>query len=185
MKDSVVIAGVIAPYAQALMSLGQDQSLTDRFGEDATLIGELLRSSDELSQLLENPTANSDLKRSVLQQILGEQVHPYMLSFVMLLVDRGRISLLEGICRSYQELLRELNGAVLAEVTSAVELSESQKESIRQKVLEMTGARQVDLSITLDPELLGGVVIKVGSQIVDASLRGQLRRISLNLSSAT
>jgi F-type H+-transporting ATPase subunit delta len=74
----------------------------------------------------------------------------------------------------YQALLRELNQAVLAEVTAAVELTADQQNALRDRVLAMTGARQVDLAITVDADLLGGVIIKVGSQIVDASLRGQL-----------
>ena len=183
MKDSVVIEGIVSPYAQALLSVAQSNDLTDRFGQDASFLTELLSASSDLSQLIENPIINPDIKKNVLMQLAGEQVHPLMLNFIKLLVDRGRIPFLARICAQYQELLRQLNQAVLAEVTSAVDLSDNQQEEIRQKVLAMTGARQVDLSTSLDPELIGGVVIKVGSQVVDASLRGQLRRISLLLNS--
>jgi F-type H+-transporting ATPase subunit delta len=78
-----------------------------------------------------------------------------------------------------------LKQTVLAEVTSAVELSESQQQSVREKVTAMTGAQQVELDTKIDPELIGGVIITVGSQVIDASLRGQLRRIGLRLSSST
>jgi F-type H+-transporting ATPase subunit delta len=78
-----------------------------------------------------------------------------------------------------------LNQAVLAEVASAVELTDAQKQSVREKVIAMTSANQVELNTKIDPDLIGGVIIKVGSQVVDASLRGQLRRIGLRLSSAT
>jgi F-type H+-transporting ATPase subunit delta len=182
-RDSVVIEGIVAPYAQALLSLGQAHGLTERFGEDAAWFLELLSASSDLSQLLESPIMALDVKRNVLRQVATDTVHPYMLNFVMLLVDRGRIPFLGKICEQYQDLLRQLNQSVLAEVTAAVALSDAQQEAIRQKVLEMTGARQVELSMKLDPELIGGVVIKVGSQIVDASLRGQLRRIGMALNS--
>jgi F-type H+-transporting ATPase subunit delta len=92
---------------------------------------------------------------------------------------------LEGICKQYRVLLRDLNQTVLAEIVSAVELSDAQKESVRQKVVEMTSARQVELETHIDPDLIGGVIIKVGSQVIDASLRGQLRRISVRLMSTT
>jgi F-type H+-transporting ATPase subunit delta len=85
------------------------------------------------------------------------------------------------VLQRYQELLRQLRGTVLAEVTSAIDLSESQQDQIRQKVVAMTGAEQVDLAVSIEPDLLGGVIIKVGSQVVDASLRGQLRRLSMQL----
>jgi F-type H+-transporting ATPase subunit delta len=99
----------------------------------------------------------------------------------MLLVDRRRIIFLEGIGQQYLSLLRKLNQTVLADVTSAVALSEAQQQAVREKVQGMTGARSVELQTQIDRDLIGGVIIKVGSQIIDASLRGQLRRIGISL----
>jgi F-type H+-transporting ATPase subunit delta len=109
------------------------------------------------------------------------KIHTYFLSFLLLLVDKQRIDLTAGICDRYRALLRDLNKAVLAEVTSTVDLNDAQRQSIVEQVKGMTGAQSVELKTTLDPELIGGVVIKVGSQVIDASLRGQLRRIGLAL----
>ncbi|NJM95426.1 MAG: ATP synthase F1 subunit delta, partial [Acaryochloridaceae cyanobacterium CSU_5_19] len=67
---------------------------------------------------------------------------------------------------------------VLAQVVSTVELSAEQHRSITQKVQQMTEANQVELETSLDPELIGGVIIKIGSQVLDASIRGQLRRMN-------
>jgi F-type H+-transporting ATPase subunit delta len=85
--------------------------------------------------------------------------------------------------RQYLALLRQLNQTVLAEITSAVPLTETQQQAITEKVIALTNARQVEIETKIDSELIGGVIIKVGSQVIDASLRGQLRRISLRLSS--
>lgn len=179
---SIVSTEILDPYAKALMSLAQTQDLTERFGEDAAFLINLLDTSDDLRQFLASPLTKADAKKAVLRQIVGEQVHPYMLNFLLLLVDRGRILFLEGICKQYQTLLRELNQTILAEVTSAVELNEAQRDSVRQKVVDLVGASQVELDTKIDPDLIGGVIIKVGSQVIDASLRGQLRRIGLRLS---
>lgn len=100
----------------------------------------------------------------------------------MLLVDRRRILLLEPICEQYITLLRQKNQTVLAEITSAVPLSQEQEQAIREKVIAMTNAHQVELETKIDRDLIGGVIIKVGSQVIDASLRSQLRRLSLRLS---
>lgn len=184
MKGSGTIVGaVVEPYAEALMSLAQANDLVERFGDDARFLMELLKSSDELRQFVENPVLKADDKKAVLRQIAGEQVHPYTLSFLSLLVDRRRIQFLAGVCQHYLTLLRKLNKTVLAEVTSVVELSEEQKQVIRDRVIAMTEAQQVELDTRLDPDLIGGVIIKVGSQVIDASLRGQLRRIGIRLSS--
>jgi F-type H+-transporting ATPase subunit delta len=185
MKGSLLSSEVLEPYAEALMSLAQSNDLTQRLGEDVAALLNLLEESGELRQFLASPVVSAENKKAVLQQIGGEELHPFMKNFLKILVDRRRIIFLEGICKHYQALLRKLNQAVLAEVASAVELTDEQKQSVREKVIAMTSANQVELNTKIDPDLIGGVIIKVGSQVVDASLRGQLRRIGLRLSSAT
>ena len=182
--SSTMSLEIADPYAQALMSLAQEQQLEDRFGEDAQGVLDLLAESSELQQFLENPLMAEDAKKAVLQQMAAD-LNPLFASFLKLLVDKGRIGVLATILKRYQELLRQLRKTVLAEVTAAIDLSESQQEQIRDKVKAMTSAERVDLEVNLDPDLLGGVVIKVGSQIVDASLRGQLRRLSMQLGAAS
>jgi F-type H+-transporting ATPase subunit delta len=179
--NSVVSSQVCEPYAQALLSLAQSSNLTDEFGGNATSIVDTLNASSELQQFLENPFTRADAKKAVLKNIFGGQVHPLMENFLMLLVDRGRIMFLGGVCEQYQVLLRKLKGIVLAEVTSAVELNDAQKDQVKQQVQRMTGATAVEIATKIDSELLGGMVIKAGSQVVDASLKGQLRQISLRL----
>lgn len=182
MSSTTVSLEIADPYAQALMSLAQDQNLEDRFGEDAQGLLNLLNESADLRRFLENPLMEDATKKGVLDQISGD-LNPLFANFLKLLVDKGRIGFVTPILKRYRDLLRQLRKTVLAEVTAAVELSDAQKEQIRQKVTTMTGAQQIDLEVTLDPELLGGVIIKVGSQVVDASLRGQLRRLSMQLNS--
>jgi F-type H+-transporting ATPase subunit delta len=181
MKDSVVTGEILEPYAQALMSVAQSHDLVDRFGDDVNALLSVIGESEDFRNLLVNPLIKADVKKGVLRQIASEQVHPYMLNFLLLLVDRKRVMFLEGICKQYQTLLRHLRQTVLAEVTSAVALNDAQKDAVRQRVKDMLGAQQVELETRIDPELIGGVVIKVGSQVIDASLRGQLRRIGLRL----
>jgi F-type H+-transporting ATPase subunit delta len=185
MKDSVVIGEVIEPYAQALFSVAQSNNLIDRFSEDVNGLLSGLEDSPELREFLSNPIIKADAKKSVLGQILGDQVHPLMRNFLMLLIDRRRSQFVEGILKQFQELVRKLNQTVLAEVVSATELNDDQKQAIRDKVISITGARQVELATRIDSDLIGGVIIRVGSQVIDASLRGQLRRISLRLTSAS
>ena len=183
--SSSLSAKILVPYAEALMSVAQANNLIDRIGEDVASLLNLLKESPELQQFLSSPVVKAEDKKAVLGRIAGEQLHPYMRNFLNLLVERRRILFLEGICKQFQALLRKLNQTVLAEVTSAVELNEAQQQSVREKVMAMTNAQQVELDARVDPDLIGGVIIKVGSQLIDASLRGQLRRIGLRLTSAT
>ena len=104
-----------------------------------------------------------------------------LFNFLMILVDRNRVVYLEDVLSQYQVLLRALNRSVLADVITAVDLSEQQRSQIQDRVKGLTGANSVDLVVTIDPSLLGGVIVKVGSQVIDASLRTQLRRIGMQL----
>lgn len=185
MKSTLLSTEIAEPYAQALMSLAKEGDLVDRISEDVNSLLNLMKESDDLRVCLTNPLFKAEQKKAVISQLAGDQLHPYTRNFLMLLVDRGRIIFLERISQQFQELVRQLNQTVLAQVTSAVPLSDAQQESIRQKVLTITQARQVELDIKVEPDLIGGVIIRVGSQVIDVSLRGQLRQIGMRLTSAT
>jgi F-type H+-transporting ATPase subunit delta len=181
MKTGLMAAEISEPYAQAIMSLAQSNNLVDQIGEDMAGILGLLKDSPEFLACVESPLVGVEAKKAVLNQAFGSQVHPFTLKFLLVLVDRGRITFLENICQQFRVLLRQLQKTVLAEVTSAVEISDEQRESIRHQVLAMTQATQVEFETRIDPDLIGGVIIKVGSQVIDASLRSQLRRITMRL----
>jgi F-type H+-transporting ATPase subunit delta len=153
----------------------------DAFNADVALILETLGESEELKLFLANPFVSEDAKKTAVGQLFGGKVNEMTLSFIKLLVDRRRAVCLEGICSEFQAQVRKLNQVVLAQVSSTVELNDAQKQNVRDRVMAMTNARSVEVETTIDPDLLGGVIIRVGSQIIDASLRGQLRRISYKL----
>ena len=182
MKSKIAIAEIAQPYAEALMSVAKSKNSTDEIGEEVRSLRSLVSESEQLHDFLDNPFIQSESKKAVINQILGDG-NSYLRNFLLLLVDRRRISMLEPICQEYLALLRQLNQAVLAEVISAVPLSEEQQQAVQAKVIAMTKARSVELDTKVDRDLIGGVIIKVGSEVVDASLRGQLRRLSLRLTS--
>lgn len=181
MSGTLINSEVGEPYAQALMSLAQQRDLTNQFGETFRALESLLLESKEFKDFVLNPVIKGEDKKAVLKQVLGSDANPYLVNFMMLLVDKRRIVFLEPIVEQYLSLLRKLNQTVLAEVVSATELSDSQKQSIIEKVKAIADARDVELKTSIDSDLIGGVIIKVGSKVIDASIRGQLRRISISL----
>jgi F-type H+-transporting ATPase subunit delta len=184
MTSNVANTEVAQPYAQALLSIAQSKNLTEEFGEDARTLLNLLSENQQLQNFIDNPFIAAENKKALITQILGEGANPYLRNFLLLLVDKRRIFFLEQILKQYLALLRQLNQTVLAEVTSAVELTQEQQQAVKEKVLAFTKARQVELETKVDSELIGGVIIKVGSQVIDSSIRGQLRRLSLRLSNS-
>jgi F-type H+-transporting ATPase subunit delta len=183
MSGTLISSEIAEPYAQALMSVAQNNNLTEQFGTTCREIVNLFQESPEFGDFITNPVVNSEAKKNVLRQILGNEANAYLVNFVMLLVDKRRITFLKEIAEQFLALLRKLNQVVLAEVTSTKELSESQRQGIIDRVKGISQARDVELNVKLDPDLVGGVIIKVGSQVIDASIRGQLRRISMSLNS--
>ena len=178
---SIATSEVAVPYAQALLSIAQSKNSVDELSQTAGEFLKLMKESDELSQFLANPIADKDAKRGVINKVLGDDANVQMKNFMMLLVDKGRIALVEPVLEQFQSQVRELKQTVLAKVISAVELTDEQKDTVRQKVQRMTEAKSVELETRVDEDLIGGVIIQIGSQVLDASIRGQLRRISLQL----
>ena len=180
MSGTLISSEIGEPYAQALMSLAQQSKLTDEFGEAFRSLESLLSESQEFKDFVLNPVIKNEDKKEVLKKVMAD-ANPYLVNFMMLLVDKRRIVFLEAIVDQYLSLLRKLNQVVLADVTSAQELNDEQKGKIVEKVKGLVEARDVELKASVDPSLIGGVIIKVGSKVIDASLRGQLRRISVSL----
>lgn len=178
---SAITAEVVEPYAEALMSLAQERNITEEIGNSVRSLKALFEESEELRDFVASPLVSPLDKKEVIKKITGEGVNPLLINFLLLLVDRKRIGFVEGILAKYLEILRKLNNVVLAEVTSAVRLYEGEAEKLANKIKELTGANGVEIDTYIDPDIIGGVIIKVGSQVYDASLRGQLRRVSLSL----
>ena len=180
MAGTLVSSEISEPYAQALMSLAQQNDLADQFGDTFRDLDALLSQSQEFKEFILNPVIKNEDKKAVLKQVMGD-ANPYLTNFMMLLIDKRRIIFLESIVEQYLSLLRKRNQIVLAEVISARELNDEQKGNIVERVKGIVEARDVELKTKVDPSLIGGVIIKVGSKVIDASLRGQLRRISVSL----
>jgi F-type H+-transporting ATPase subunit delta len=174
---------IVEPYAEALMAVAKQQNLVETFGNDIQSILTTLTESEDLRKLLSSPLIPESVKKDLLNSLFADRVNPFVANFLGLLVERRRILFLEAICLKFQALLRLMNQVALAEISTAVVLTADQQETLKQKVKELTGFQSVELAIKINPDLIGGVIIKVGSQVIDASIRGQLRRLTAGLMS--
>ncbi|MFS8885121.1 ATP synthase F1 subunit delta [Synechococcus sp. H70.2] len=172
---------LVDPYAEALLALASGQGLLDTFTADIRFLAAVLQATPELGEFLASPLVKAEAKKKLLQQVFAAQIHPLLLNALQLLTDRRRIMFLEALCRRFLELQRKLQNIVLAEVTTAVPLTEAQQQLLRERVKDFTQASGVELQISQDPTVLGGVILKIGSQVIDLSLRGQLRSLALRL----
>ncbi len=169
---------VAARYARALF----DVSVKDRDPRqvDAELAGfaDLVDGHETLRRLLLSPAIPTARKRAIVAELLVRlgEVLPPVSKLVMLLAERDRFGLLPDILRSYRARLREHLGVVQAQVTTAKPLTPERTAAIEQRLADASGCK-VSLTTDVEPELLGGVVARVGTTVYDASVVRHLERI--------
>jgi F-type H+-transporting ATPase subunit delta len=168
---------IAQPYAEAFLELSSKGSIEGTIN-DLNFITSSLSGSIELKTLLSNPLVNSQTKKNVVKSLFSEKIDNKTLKFLLVLCDRGRISYLSSILDKSLELAYKAASIETVKVVSSVSFTSSQQESLISKLKKMTGAEQIKLDITTNPNLIGGFVIQVGSKIIDTSIQGQLRQLS-------
>ena len=175
---SIVLSKVAEPYAEAFLDLAKSTNSLKETTNDINIVSQFLANSSDLKKFLGNPLITKDAKKNVVKDILGEQISESTLKFLLLLVDRGRIEVLEQIAQKFLELSYKQESIEIAKVTSSIQLSAEQQQKIAEKLKAITGAKQIKLALKVDPELIGGFTIEVGSKMIDTSIRGQLNKMS-------
>lgn len=164
-------------YAKALLGIGAEDGSLEQIGRDVRALASAMKSSEELQSTLTNPAFPRADREKVVRAILQRVgASPTVDSFVRLLLDRERLAAVPDISRELDAMIDEQAGRVKAVVTSASPLTPAQRDQISQRLAAMTG-KTILLETREDPELLGGVVAKVGDVVYDGSLRTQLQQM--------
>ena len=175
---SIVVSKVAEPYAEALLDLAKSNDELKETTNDMNIVSQFLANSNDLKKFLANPLITRNAKKNVVKDILGEQIDPNTLKFLMLLIDRNRIALLDGVTQKFLELSYKQESIEIAKVISSVQLSAQQQKNLAEKLKVITGAKQIKLALKVDPQLIGGFTVEIGSKFIDTSIRGQLKQIS-------
>ena len=167
-------------YAQALLALGQEDGNFEKYGKELAVFAEAM-AGPELSEALTNPIYPKQIRRGILDGLLAKMgLSKIMENFVGLLQDKARISHTAAINTYYQRLVDEVNNVQRAQVTTASKISEAVKKQINVTLEKMTG-KTIILDVVQDPEIIGGVVAKVGDLTLDGSVKTQLRNLKESL----
>jgi len=174
-------------YATALYEEADDSGVLEEVDEDVLMLRETLESNDELSRFFDSPVIPKGKKEDVIQSLLGDRVNALVVRFLRLLVQKDRETMTKAILDQYQGLRDEQRGIVDAHVTVAHPLSEDDREAVVDTLEAQTG-KTVRLHLKEDPDLIGGLVIRIGDHVFDGSvqnklsnLHDRLRRSSLSL----
>lgn len=180
-----LLNSIATPYAEAFLQVAEQNNETDQVVDQVKAILALWHASPELRQAMASPVLEPAAKKAAIVKILDGSVSPTLLNLLKLLADRQRINVLDAVLDRFLELYRELRQIALATVTSATPLSDDQQASLSQKVKAVAGTDNVEFDLRVDPALIGGFVVSLGSQVIDASLAGQVRRLGLALAKAS
>ena len=164
-------------YAKALVQLGAEEGVVDRFGTELAAMNGTLEAHADLGTILKSPAYRIEAKREILKEVIAKvALSPLVANFLLLLLERGRIALLPQIIHSYGAFADELSGVIRPVLTSAFPLEDAQVEALKGALAKATG-NKVMLSVEVDSALIGGVVAQIGDKVYDGSVRTQLNRI--------
>jgi F-type H+-transporting ATPase subunit delta len=178
----MVTGSLARRYAKAIFDIGSAQGDLTKLGQDIRSLAKAMNESAELTTVLSNPAIRRGDRRKVIDGLLKTiGVQTASRNLVYLLLDGERMSSLPAISRALDVMIEEKAGRVAAEVVSARPLDGNQLSQIN-AVLEKLSGKKVSVTTRQDPELLGGVVAKIGDTVYDGSLRTQLRTLRDELS---
>lgn len=168
-------------YAQAMLRIALDQRLVEGVGEQLQWLATLWHEQRALVETLENPSYAASRRRTIIERLAAQlQLLPTLRQLLLLLHDRGRIALLPDIARSYAAAADRHLGRVRAHVTSATPLDAEALGRLT-RALELRTGQQVLLTSAVDPSLLGGFSTRIGSLLIDGSVRARLAQLGQTL----
>jgi F-type H+-transporting ATPase subunit delta len=166
-------------YARALFEAARERDRLEQVQQELSEFVDAVRDVPELRALLRDPQLDPRAKIAALKEILAG-ADELVRNFVLLLTERGRAAELDETQREFERLVAAETGRLSVELTTAVGLSDEEADNIVHSI-ERSSGRTVDATRSVDPDLLGGVVLQVGSLRLDASLRGRLERLRREL----
>jgi F-type H+-transporting ATPase subunit delta len=162
-------------YAEAAFELAKRDDSLDKWRDDLQTANAFL-GDERVSRIVDNPSLPFAERRKLIDELLNKRVGTPVRNLVSLLAERSRLDLLPAIVTEYQRLLNREREIATAIVTSAAPLSKDETSALEERLRKMTGS-DVELDVRIDEGLIGGLTVRVGDRLLDASVRGRLERL--------
>jgi F-type H+-transporting ATPase subunit delta len=171
-------ASLAGRYASALFDLARDQRQIESVGNSLDALGEALLDSKDFAELVSSPLVSRDEAGKAFGALAPQlNLDPITANLLGVLARNGRKNELRGVIRAFRRLAAEHRGEVTADVTTARPLNDDQIAALKSQLRTRAG-RDVTLDASVDPNILGGIIVKLGSQQIDASIRTKLNRLA-------
>jgi F-type H+-transporting ATPase subunit delta len=171
------VSGVSGRYATALFELARDEQSIDAVLADLDQFDRLLAESDDLKRLVRSPVFSADTQMKALSAVLEKvEISGVSANFLKVLTANRRLFAVTDVIRAFRALVAKFKGEATADVTVAEALSDANLDALKAALKSVTG-KDVTLNVKVDPTIIGGLVVKLGSRMVDSSLRTKLNSI--------
>lgn len=169
-------------YGDAYVSLEMEQNRLMEAMEEVSAVKQIFDTNQDLKKFLHHPKITKDEKMKTVENIFKDRVSENMTGFLMIIIKKGRFQELDSIFEYVLERLKKLKKIGTLKVTSAFPLSEEQKQSIKQKVLQITSYKELEILYEIDASIIGGLILCMDDRVVDNSIRTKLQTMGKHLS---
>jgi len=183
-KDPI-ISGMAGRYANALFALALDDKAVDAVKQDLEQFDALIAGSTDLNRLVRSPVFGADEQLKALSAILAKAgITGLAANFLRVITSNRRLFAVRDMIRAYRVLVARHKGEVSAQITVAEQLSDKNLDALKSALKSVTGGKEIDLDVKVEPAIIGGLIVKVGSRMVDSSLRTKLNAIKFAMKEA-
>ena len=177
---STITIGLAGRYAVALYQLAIDTKQLDPILQDLNSFKKLIDDNLDLQKLVYSPVFGADEKSSTITQLLQKaKAKELVIQFIGTIAKNGRLFAIKEIISAFNKEVETRRGKVSAEVVSAIPLDDKRMTQIHKSIMSIVGAEDVSLEMRVDPSLIGGLVIRIGSRMFDTSLKTKLKRLEV------
>lgn len=168
-------------YGDALFEAAREAGRMDDMYEEVLELQKLLQANEELQKMMENPKVIREDKENVIETVFRGRISDEIVELMKLMIAKGRYSSIESVFDYFIGLVKEEKKIGIAYVTTAVELTDGQKDEIVRRLLETTRYESFEMNYAVDASLIGGMVIRIGDRVVDSSIKTKLYELSKSL----
>jgi F-type H+-transporting ATPase subunit delta len=179
------VSGMAGRYAQALYALCQESGATDKAAADLAAFAELAASSADLQRFIKSPVFSAEEQVKALDALLAKTgIDGIVAKFIKLVAAKRRLFAIFDMIRNFNLLDDARKGVTRAHVTVAAPLNPEHVEALRNALTDISGGGEVDIEVKVDPAIIGGLIVKLGSRMVDSSLKTKLNSIRARMKEA-
>ena len=172
---------VTKTYADALFQIATEEDKVDELYSEVTALITILDANPDLARVMSHPSVDKNEKLDAIRNIFTGRVCAELCGLLHQIVEKGRYEEIDGILDAFVRMVKEYKKIGIAYVTTPTDISDTQKERIRQKLLDTTDYVEMEMNYETDPSLIGGMRIRIGDRIVDSSISTKLNDLARNL----